>query len=152
MKFYHIALLIVIGLFANAKVIAGSGSLSYCEAKTCETVLHNKKLNKATLIVWTGESNIIHSYTFELDKSAKLQSKIANLNSNNNEYATQSDSGAPPAPCQSGSCSLPVSRTYETTTETITVTTTYIYRDGELIDVMTSESRKPKPNIPVKEK
>lgn len=120
-------------------------NLPYCQESICEKIFHNKKLGTATLVVWQGKEEIVHSYTFNLDRTALLTSKHSG-NAHNNTIYVKSDSGAPPAPCPSGACSSPVSRTYETATEIITVTITYIYYNGQLVDVKVSESRRAKPS------
>lgn len=61
-----------------------------------------------------------------------------------NQYTTFAD--APPAPCKSGACSVPTVSTYETTSDIITVTTTYVYYNAELVDLEISTKKIPKPD------
>ena len=54
----------------------------------------------------------------------------------------------PSAPCSSGSCSSSSSTTYETATQIITITITFIYFNGELVDVESTKSVTNKPKMP----
>ena len=114
-------------------------TLPDCPESVCSDIIHNKILGKATVVVWEGRGNILDTHTFDLDRSAVLVSTSDDVGYIDG-YITAS-STAPSAPCQTGSCSVPVSNTYQTTTQIVTVTSTSVYFDGELIDVQTSTSR-----------
>lgn len=142
MKLYHIAITLL-GVLFFGTANASNENLPYCAESICEKVFHNKKTETATLIVWSGNADIIHSFSFDLDKTAKLSSKRSSKNTGDGftTYDTE-----PPVSC-SGTCSVPVSQTYTTATEIITITTTFIYVDGQLVDVKSEEvSRIPRPD------
>ena len=147
MKIYHIAISLAF-LCLSYISAARSDNLPYCDEDACIKVFHNKAIGKATLVVWSGKDNVLNSLTFELDKTAKLTQH--NYNQSGNELTVLEDS---PPPACSGDCSNVVTRTYVTATEIITVATTFVYSDGQLIDVQITElSRVPRPDIPTEEK
>lgn len=111
-----------------------------CVESVCSDIIHNKELGKATVVVW-GEKGIINSYSFDLDSSAV---RGPTINSSNQVFSTFSDTN-PPAPCAQGNCSTSSSTTYRTQNSIITVTITYTYFNGALIDVSISRSVVPIP-------
>ncbi|MEH8022067.1 hypothetical protein [Rheinheimera metallidurans] len=112
-----------------------------CTETVCSDIFHNKKLAKATVVVW-GQKGIITSYSFDLDSSA-VQGRT--FYSSGSVLTTSSDTN-PTAPCAAGNCSSSSSTTYQTPTTIITVTVTYTYFNGELIDVGISRTVVPKPS------
>ncbi|MCU7994619.1 hypothetical protein L5L55_07555 [Shewanella glacialipiscicola] len=127
----------VFGTAANAVY----ENLPLCQEKYCEKIFHNKQLEQATLVVWTGESGILSSYTFHLDKSAKLVAPASTV-----QDVTLLGADTPPSGCAaSGACDVTTTYTYETNTSIVTVITTYQYYNGQLVSVssFTKETKKP---------
>ena len=135
------ALLLFFSLCALPAFIANATPLRDCTEMVCSEIFHNKELGKATAIVWRGQGNIVTSHTFDLDSSAELVHQGSSVSPN---YYSATD-GAPVAPCQTGSCSAVRSNTYETATEIITVTITFTYFNGQLIDATVQRTVKIKP-------
>lgn len=136
-------LLLSVGLFTlptTAK--AQTSSLPECTDAVCSEIFHNTVLETATLVVWEGRGNILNSHTFDLDSSAIL---VSQANYAASDLTESTLSSAPDAPCMTGACSTTSSTTYVTETEIVTITTTYTFYNGSLIDVDPSESRTPRP-------
>lgn len=126
---------------------AASEALPLCQDAYCQKIFHDKKLEQATVIVWTDKGNILSSYTFPLDKSAKL----VNTESEGDVIAAGSEitplnTTPPPPNCSSGSCSSSNTVTYETATSIVTITTVFIYSNGVLVGVETYTSTIKKPD------
>lgn len=121
-------------------------SLPPCSSDVCTQVVHNKDLEKLSVLVWDDKGNILHSSEVNLDRTAKLvhsnnESRLLNLN---NTDAYTSNTTNPPSPCGSGACSSSSSTTYTTATHIVTVTITFTYENGELVGVSTSTTRVPR--------
>ncbi|MGM0431028.1 MAG: hypothetical protein ACQEQ2_12110 [Pseudomonadota bacterium] len=130
-----------------SSVALANQSLPPCSSDVCTQVVHNKELEKLSVLVWDNQGQIVHSSELNLDRTAKLvhssnENGLSNLN-DVDVYTPASDSN-PPAPCSSGSCSTSSSSTYTTATHTVTVTITYTYVNGELVGVNTSTYRVPR--------
>lgn len=125
-----------------------SQSFPTCSSDVCTQVVHNKEVEKLSVLVWDSEGQIIHSSEVKLDKNAVLEhtsNEASPSNRNSTDvYSTANDSNAPPAPCTSGSCSTTSSSTYRTATEVVTVTIIYTYDNGQLVGVDLDESRNPR--------
>ena len=135
------SLLLFFGLFALPAFIVNATPLRDCTEMVCSEIFHNKELGKATAIVWRGQGNIVTSHTFDLDSSAELVHQGSSVSEN--YYSATND--APAAPCPTGSCSAVRATTYETVTDIITVTVTFTYFNGQLIDADVQRIDKNKP-------
>lgn len=125
----------LVGLLAMSANKAEATPIPDCVESVCSDIIHNKELGKATVVVW-GKKGIINSYSFDLDSSAV---RGPTIDSSNQVFSTFSDSN-PPAPCARGNCSSSSSTTYRTENSIITITITYTYFNGALIDVSISRS------------
>lgn len=130
----------LVGLLAMSANRAEATPLPDCVESVCSDIIYNKELGKATVVVW-GKKGIINSYTFDLDSSA-VRGPI--IDSSNQVFSTFSDSN-PPAPCAQGNCASSTHTTYRTENSIITVTVTYTFFNGALIDVSISRSVAPIP-------
>jgi len=122
-------------------------TLSPCESEVCSQLIHNKKLEKLSVLVWDNQGNILHTNEFELDRTAKLEHESGMVNGtlqNDLTISSTNDSGAPYPPCSAGSCSTSSSTTYTTATHIVTVTITYTYYNGELVGVSTQQTSVPR--------
>ncbi|MDF3126450.1 hypothetical protein [Rheinheimera sp. 1928-s] len=129
-KIYH-RLVLIFGLcFLVGNAEANTTPLRECVAGACSEIVHNKELGKATVTVWDEKGNVISADTFDLDSSAELVhvSTSDSVDSTTPEHA-------PAAPCDKGPCATAISQTYETATHVVTVTYTFIYFNGQLMDV-----------------
>lgn len=146
MKLYHIALLVITLVFTNPS-FADSDNLPYCQENYCTKIFHNKALGKATAVVWKNKDEIIQTYSFDLDKNAKLSKVIDNgikKPGGESYFSTYSDDivTTPPSGCID-TCSRTVE--YKTLTEIIKITYIfYLDANGNLIDVDTVEKRIPR--------
>ena len=134
-------LLLLAGLLNISAVQANTPLLQSCSETVCSEVFRNKELSIATAVVWRSEGDILASHTFDLDSSAVLAHQDSAVSANYND----STSDASAAPCPSGSCSASRVTTYETATDIITVTKTFTYFKGQLIDVTIQQTEKVKP-------
>lgn len=122
-------------------------SLPPCSSSVCTQVVHNKNLEKLSVLVWDDKGHILHTSEVNLDRTAKLvhsnsESGLLNLN---NTDAYVSNTNNPPSPCgSSGACSSSSSTTYTTVTHIVTITITFTYENGELVGVSTSTTRVPR--------
>ncbi|MFQ6370936.1 hypothetical protein [Shewanella sp. YIC-542] len=145
MKCHQLAA-VLMGTLCLSVAQASEEKLPYCSQEHCEKILHNKLLNQANMVVWKGDSEIIKTFTFDLDKDAKLSSvtqgvkQITNLSDNAITYV-------PAESCKSGSCSTSISYSYETDAELIGIVAVFIYYDGQLLDVDINEHRLPKSQL-----
>jgi hypothetical protein len=137
-----------IALIFSYFFVAGSVNASLvksCDLAVCSSITQNKALENVTVLVWGNEGTILSTSTFSLDKTAVLVSSTKQGFSSAPVMSTSSTSNAP---CSSGSCSLSDSTTYETATQIITITITFVYFNGELVDVDTTKRETNKPEMP----
>ena len=141
-KLFILSVIILLTSAASA-----SQSFPECSSDICTRVVHNKDLEKLSILVWNNKGQLIHSNQFDLDRDAKLiytSSENSGRGLAGGNYYSTSDSGAPPAPCTSGACSTSVTSSYETATEIVTVIVTYTYHNGQLVGVNTTSYVSPK--------
>lgn len=131
-------------LFSIPQTVSAQ-TLLPCDNQSCYQLVHNKKLEKVSILVWDNQGNILHSNEFILDKSAELahESSITN-NISLNARTGFSGSGAPLPPCSTGSCATSTTTTYVTATHIITVTITFTYYNGQLVGVSTQQTAVPR--------
>ena len=134
-------LLLLAGLFNISAVQANAPLLQSCSETVCSEVFHNTELSIATAVIWRSEGDILASHTFDLDRSAVLTHQNSAVSAHYND--STSDTSA--APCPSGSCSASRVTTYETATDILTVTKTFTYFKGQLIDAAVQQTEKIKP-------
>ena len=122
--------------------------LPYCADAVCFQTFHNKTLGTANIVVWSGKNTIHSTSSTSLQSDAKLASRWIG----DSITSIASESGEiPPAPCSSGVCSTAASETYLTATEIITITITFVYANGELVDIETTIRRTPRPDDRIEE-
>jgi hypothetical protein len=141
-KIYH-RLVLIFGLcFLVGNAEANTTPLRECVAGACSEIVHHKELGKATVTVWDDKGHIISADTFDLDSSAELvhvsTSDSVSIKDNVGSVSSLTDS-APVAPCSTGSCSVPVSRTHQTATHIVVVTITFTYFNGVLVGVQSHQ-------------
>lgn len=126
--------LLVVGA-ANAS--SPSNNLPTCELVACSELIKNPVLNNATLVVWQGRGEVIHTQYIDLANLDDISDQVV--------PAVASESAdsqvMPSAPCDTGVCSVAMYRKVETTTEQVMITTWLVYFDGALINVYSFDSR-----------
>ncbi|RUO77327.1 hypothetical protein [Idiomarina seosinensis] len=132
MKMY---LLIAVSCLLASAVAYADQPAPTCSAEACVQLKHNKEFERLSVKVWDAQGDVIHSNQFDLDKTAKL------VHQSHGEAKLTDVEQIPPSPCTSGQyCSESRSATYETATDIVTVTLTFIYHGEELFDVGISNS------------
>lgn len=146
LAFTAFSTLLVSSFFPAAQ--AANEGLPLCQDAYCQKIFHDKKLEQATVIVWTGESNILSSYTFPLNKSAKLVNTAseADLIAFEPQITPLNTGTPPPAPCSNSGCSTSSTTTFETATSIITVTIVFHYYNGQLLSVSSTSTEIKKPD------
>ncbi|MGM7318804.1 hypothetical protein [Idiomarina sp. ST10R2A5] len=142
-----VKLLVFLGLILLSSAALANQSFPPCSSDVCTKVVHNKDFERLSVLVWNSKGELIHSNQFDLDSEAKLvhtSSDDGGLSLNGGDYYSTSNSGAPPAPCSTGACSVPVATSYETATEIVTIVITYTYHNGQLVGANTTRYVSPK--------
>jgi hypothetical protein len=154
MKKIFITISIILLFVSNARYAdAGQFRLGDCQELVCHKVVTSPKTDTATVVVWQDDEQIIKTYTFELEaldinpivRRGSISQKDL-IRQSGSPFSTLNNTPPQPDPCVSGGCSSSVSSTYETATEIITVTITFTFYNGELIDVGISQTRRLKPD------
>lgn len=142
-------LLALIALLASVFVPAAQAvneALPLCQEAYCQKIFHDKKLEQATVIVWNGKGDILSTYSFHLDRSAKLVNPDVNASETGQEIMPLG-AATPPSGCgQTGACDITTSYTYETATSMVTVITIFQYYNGVLVSVSTTSKETKKPD------
>lgn len=142
-----IKLFIFLAFILLSSAALANQSFPPCSSDVCTKVVHNKDFERLSVLVWNSKGELIHSNQFDLDRSAKLVhtgSENDSLNSNDGGYYSTANNSAPPAPCSTGACSVPVATSYETATEIVTIVITYTYHNGQLVGANTTRFVSPK--------
>lgn len=127
-------------LWVSASVNATIPTLPECAESVCSEIFHNRESGKASVVVW-NQKGTIASHSFDLESSAV---KGPTFHSSGTTVV-EADAGIPPMPCNTGSCATSSSTTYATAGSIITVSITYTYYNGTLLDASISEARTAKP-------
>lgn len=140
MKLIRSSLAIFGCLWVSASVNATAPTLPECAESVCSEIFHDKESGKASVIVW-NQKGTIASHSFDLESSAV---KGPTFHSSGT-MIVEAEAGAPAMPCHTGSCATSSSTTYATAGSIITVSITYTYYNGTLLDASISEARTAKP-------
>jgi hypothetical protein len=127
-------------LWVSASANATVPTLPECAESVCSEIFHNKESGKASVIVW-NQKGTIASHSFDLESTAV---KGPTFHSSGTTVV-EADAEIPPMPCNTGSCATSSSTTYATAGSIITVTITYTYYNGTLLDASISEAITAKP-------
>lgn len=127
-------------LWVSASVNATIPTLPECAESVCSEIFHNRESGKASVVVW-NQKGTIASHSFDLESSAV---KGPTFHSSGTTVI-EAETGIPVMPCNTGSCATSSSTTYATAGSIITVSITYTYYNGTLLDASISEARTAKP-------
>ncbi|MGL4936330.1 hypothetical protein [Shewanella sp.] len=133
--------LLGIGFNATAHV----DNLPDCPLAICETIVTNEDRMEGTLIVWTGDTDILNSYTFKLKDKSSLQdinTEIKKINISAWNW-NKDDNPPPTAPCKSGACAAALQGTIKTISQIVGLTVSFVYFDGDLVSVSTATNEQP---------
>ncbi|MDH1627181.1 hypothetical protein [Shewanella xiamenensis] len=123
----------VLGTCFASQTVANE-NLPPCKEGFCQKITRDKEQDKATLQVWTEEGKVIYSYSFDLDRTAKLEHISRGNESLDINQAFYSPKQLP-VDCAKEACSTTISVTYATETALDGVVTLFVYARGELLSV-----------------